>query len=493
MMLRLPSERYLDELNSVAEAANELSSHLRRQPNSLPIEFPRKAVATLCEALAQLPSGSVEGSVPILEAGREQCPTIRRKYIPTARASDHPDFTADLPPEYRGGDLDRLVNDLYYAIGTAIDAYAEEYGDGFSGPVEFDVGVPSRPEIGLAGVVIGSLEAENAIREFSTQNKQALDNALELRLGLTDVDSGLKAARSTASMPEPKPKLLRRLGEAISQAPEVLQLLGRTAQIAADVGQPLVEAAVKITAVPWIAVLDAISIAGKGIEEAGARLAAWREGNMQAPGGNRASLNEVAVEAELKRPFDPEAAMVIFLEGNKLPDEWCSQVRQLRFQGVKRHAWKAPSETVRQISRCTNLETLNLAGAPIESFDFLENNTELEELTLASTMVRDLSWCKRLKNLRFLNLNGARNLRDLEGISALSSLEHLEMQVPSVVDFTLAAKLPNLKAIAISTASFALEANKTALGNRPDVRISIAPRKFRVSNLGNRKTKRAKT
>ncbi len=362
-----PSDRYLAELDDVANAANDLYEFLANQPNMLPLGFPNDAVITLCSALSRLPDGSVEGSVSLLDAGREQCPTIRRNYIPPAPNSDENISDVDAPPVYRGGELDTLINQLYVAIGTAIDAYRDEYGKGFLEGIEIDPPVAPEPEFLLDGAIKSTRKAELKILEFSSDYEEELLEEGELQRGLVDTANELKAARSAASMPQPKPKLLSRLANVISRAPEALRLVGRTAIIFADTADPLVKATIKILMSSWESLLDSASIAGEALEESARRLAFHRD---------------QLKEAEIARPtsdsidnpeFSEDEAIKILLDGRDLPNSWYRRIEKIELPAIRHSRWLNFSNTLLEISKCTRLRYLDLSQAPLDNIEFLKN------------------------------------------------------------------------------------------------------------------------
>ena len=449
MAFTRPSNRYVSELQQVADAADDLFGFLADQPNMLPIGFPSDAVITLCSALIQIPDGSVEGSVPILEAGREQCPTIRRNYIPAKRDADDPDFDPDAPPVYRGGVLDALINDLYVAIGTAIDAFKDEYGAGFKDGIEVDPPVKALPEFDLESAIKNSRSAELVIEAYLSQNSDVLESEETLRRGLVDTDIELKVARSAASMPEPKPSLLSRLGEYIAKAPEALRIVGLSTRAVADIAAPIVNSAAKISVSAWQTMLDAISVAGEGIEESGRRMAAWRDKKWRqdAEVPNDENLADSTTNDQV---FNAAHAMKMILAGHDLPESWYPQVMEINlgYKGFKNWNDKRASKGI--ISRCVNTKSVDLSGSQIDDFDFLSDLTDLKEIRLTSTRIFDLDWAKKINGLRNLHLNDTPNLSNICGVRNLRNLMSLQIKnAHNIIDLSPILQLERLEILLI--------------------------------------------
>lgn len=439
-----PSKNYTAELRQVADFADDLYGFLADQPNMLPIGFPSDAVITLCSALRQLPDGSVEGSVPILEAGLEQCPTIRRNYIPVEVEPTDPDYDPDAPPVYRGGELDVLINDLYVAIGTAIDAFKDEYGPGFRDGIEIDTPVQAQPEFVLDAAINNARSAEIQIAGFRADNSDILEDEGELLRGLIDTDSELKVARSTASMPAPKPNLLSRLGEYLSKAPEALRTVGRSARAFADISSPVAESAAKIFVSSWQATLDAIAIAGEGIEESGRRMAAWRDRKWQEE--NPPAEPEISTDPK----YDERQANELILSGKELPESWYPKVRNIRLAQKAKKKWLDPQASARVISRLTNLQYAELNTSPFTEFSFLNGCEDLVELRISNTFIETLRWIDEFPKMRVLHLNGCQQLDNLHGIERLKNLNAIQIRVPQKLDFSPLFFLGRLESLIVN-------------------------------------------
>ena len=444
MAFTKPSKSYSVELRQVSEFADELYGFLADQPNMLPIGFPSDAVITLCSALRQLPDGSVEGSVPILEAGLEQCPTIRRNYIPVEAELEDAGFNPDAPPVYRGGELDVLINDLFVAIGTAIDAFKDEYGPGFKDGIEIDSPVRAQPEFVLDAAINNARSAEIGIADFRAENSGELEDEEELLRGLIDTDSELKVARSTASMPAPKPNLLSRLGEYISRAPDALRIVGKFARAFADVSSPMAESAAKIFISSWKAMLDAISIAGEGIEESGRRMAAWRDRKWQ----------EETPTADPKNSSDPQyeemQANALILSGHELHETWYPKVLNIRLAQKAKKRWLDPESSARVISKLPNLQYAELNTSPFIDFSFLNGCRDLVELRISNTTIENLDWLGEFPKMRVLHLSGCNQLENLHGIEKLSNLNALQIRINKRLDFSPLFFLGRLESLIVN-------------------------------------------
>lgn len=439
-----PSTEYLLELDQVASAADRLKDFLADNPNMLPLGFPTGSVLTLCVALSQLPRGSVEGSVILLETGREQYPNIRRNFIP--QEPDGSEVDPEIPPVFRGGDLDKMINDLYVAIGTAIDEYKSEYGDDFEDGISKDQPIERRSEFGLEDSSDKTKRAEEAIEELNdqlaTRDQKKSEEEARFNRALVDTDSELKAARATASMPHPKPNLLSRLGTVISKAPEGLIATGRAAQIASDAGQPIVDASITIWLGAWNAVLETVTTAGKAIEESGKRLRQWRDGDKFA---NRS--NQDRGTTDLSQLLNPDELCISILRGEGLPSQLYPLIEELEFQGTKHLHWLDVRKSCEIISKCSNLKLLNLTSSPIQDLSFLKGLTNLKNLVLSSTEVIDLEPLVYLRSLEQLNLNGARHIVDISVLQYAKELQDIGLRNTSVVSLTPLFELPNLEFI----------------------------------------------
>lgn len=462
-----PSKRYDAELRQVRDAADELTAFLSDQPNMLPIGFPSDAVITMGLALRQLPEGSVEGSVLVLEAGRDQCPTIRRNYIPPEISRDDPDFDPDAPPVFRGGELDVLINDLYVAIGTAIDAFKAEYGEGFIDTIEIDPPVAARPEFVLDAAIENSRKAELEIADFSSQNEASIAANDELKRGLVDTDSDLKIARSTAAMPEPKPNLLSRIGETVSKAPEALKGIGKGAQVFADVAGPVVKAGAEIVVGGWQAALDAIRTAGEGIEESGRRLAAWRD--------QTSNLSNEATEESLfetnRIPFKQLDAINLLLRGLSLPDHWYDKIEKLELGGRSHAQWKQIKTTCTNLAKCRNLKYLDMSSSPLENTEFLSSLKSLRELRLSGTKIQDVSGIGGLEKLRILHLNGVSTLVDINAIGASKRLTSLQIRNTNVRSLEPLLNLEDLEILIVGEGQFSRKEMETIENTFPAIKI----------------------
>lgn len=449
MAFTKPSKRYEIELQQVADASDDLLEFFADSPNMLPNGFPSEAVMTLCSALKQLPMGSVEGSVPVLEAGREQCPTIRRNYIPPEPKDDDPDHDPDAPPVFRGGNLDKLINNLYVTIGTAIDAYKEEHGVGFQESIELDPPVKAQPEFVLKAAIDNARAAELELARFQLENSDELAQKEELRRGLVDVDNDLKVGRSTALMPQPKPNLLSRIGYIISKAPEALQAIGRAAQIGVDVADPVLRAAAEILISSWESMLQAISTAGAGIEESGRRLAAWRSANWNKDDESQVLENEVTHENIDWLPFDKNRAKSMIVDGDDLPAHWIPEVDTLNFNGVSNTSWRDVRRSREIISKCKNLKILKMGNQFFTDIYFVSSLTNLREISIAGSGIVDLTGIELLHKLRKLNLNGLNNLKNIDAIGNLQNLAYLAIRNTAVSDLSPIMKLDDIEFLII--------------------------------------------
>ena len=246
---------------------------------------------------------------------------------------------------------------------------------------------------------------------------------------MVDADSELKVARSTASMPAPKPNLLSRLGSYISKTPEALRIAGKSVRALADVASPLAESAAKIFVSSWQSMLDAIALAGEGVEESGRRMAAWRDQKWH-------DENPASKENSVEATFDIELVQSRVLSGDALPDNWSPLVQELRLGSKGKRNWKDIDASAKIISKMTNLRYLDLTQTPFQDFTFLENLRELTELRLSATDISNLESVSTLRNLRVLHLNGCYFLSSIQGVEKLKNLTSLQVRVRHNLDYS---------------------------------------------------------
>lgn len=428
------------ELRHVSRAAQDFSDYFAGQPNILPLGFPVEPTLTLCKALIQLPNGSTEGSVPILEAARDQLPALRRTYIPPEPEKGEEPVATDAPPVFRQGNLDVHINNLYIAIGTALDHYKSETGQDIEEPTVQDAPVEPRDEFAISEALASTIGAERAIFNFQEAFNVAPDvpkddRKEELDRGLSDADSQLKVARSAASMPTPKPGLLIRIGGYIGRTPEALQTIGYFARASADAIEPIVKAGLEIIFQDtWLALLGSIKKAGSAIEESGRRMKIWRDG-----GHMTTDAAERDEDAAFPPPeFDLDLVHKMILRGQPPPPEWIPFIEELRFGSKPLLTDLTPLEGL------YNLKGLFVSSTKIHDIKPISGLTNLESLLLASLRIKDIDPLRRLENLKIISLSGT-NVSEISVLRNMEKLEELHLNGTGVIDLFPLIELENLR------------------------------------------------
>jgi hypothetical protein len=420
-----PSPAYLRELKEVAHAANALSSHLVKA-NILPSGFPIEPVSTLCAALVLLPHGTSEGSVPVLIHARERVPALRRGYVLSEPEEGEKREHHDIPPVFRGEELDRRLNELYAAVGTALDHYKAETRTEIEPDAEPDAPVPALPEFGLKETVNDIRDAEAEIEGIKTK----LLEGSASRRGLSDIDSQLKAGRSEASMPAPKPALLTRMGKALRQTPDALEKAGYWMSSVKDLSEPLIDAGIEILRKKVAGFFDRVAMVGKALEETGRRMKKWRDG---APGSG----------ASLPADFDIDEVHEMILRGEAPKSSWRPFITYLDFVGKKKFSDLSP------VSGLSALTLLSLDDTQVSDLSPLSGLSGLTGLSLDNALVSDLSPLSGLSGLRQLWLDNTQ-VSDLSPVSGLSGLTLLSLENTQVSDLSPVAGLSALEWLSLS-------------------------------------------
>lgn len=422
-----PSPAYLRELREVAKAANALSSHLETA-NILPRDFPIEPVSTLCAALTLLPHGTSDGSVPVLIHARERVPALRREYVLSEPEEGEEREHHEIPPVFRGEELDRRLNELYAAVGTALDHYKAETRTEIEPDAERDAPVPALPEFSLDETVRDILRAEMDVAAF--KKKVAEDSAA--RRGIVAADSQLKAGRSEATMPAPKPALLGRIGKVLQKTPEALETAGYWMSAVKDISDPLVDAGFAILRDTWTGILSQISSVGAALEETGRRMKKWRDGAPSNIGVPPADFDISEVHAMILRGEAPKAS-------------WRPFITALDFDGEREF------DNLLPLTDLKALTALSLNNTQVRDLSPIAHLTALTHLYLAKTQVRDLAPVASLTALTHLYFNSTR-VEDLAPLADITTMTHLHLNRTQVSD---------LSAIAGLTALTQLHLNKT--------------------------------
>jgi Leucine-rich repeat (LRR) protein len=420
-----PSPAYLRELKEVAEAASALSLHLVKA-NILPRDFPVEPVSTLCTALMLLPHGTSEGSVPVLIHARERVPALRREYVLSEPEEGEKREHRDIPPVFRGEELDRRLNELYAAVGTALDHYKAETRTEIEPDAERDASVLARPEFGLDKTVKEIREAEAEIDGF----KKSLPENSAGQRGLSDIDSQLKAGRSEASMPSPKPALLTRIGKALRQTPEALERFGYWMSAADDLSEPLIDAGFEILRKKVSGFFGRISKVGTALQETANRMKKWRD---SAPGGNGSPPPD----------FDMDEVHAMILRGERPKASWRPFIKLLNFGDNEKFGDLSP------VSVLSALEHLSLDNTQVSDLSPVSGLSALTWLSLNNTQVSDLSPVSGLSALTWLSVDNTQ-VSDLSSVSHLSALTELWLNNTQVSDLSPLSGLNALTGLLLS-------------------------------------------
>ena len=473
-----PSPAYLRELREVAKAAQALASHLVTA-NILPAGFPIEPVSTLCAALVLLPHGTSEGSVPVLLHARERVPALRREYVLSEPEEGGAREHHETPPVFRGEELDRRLNELYAAVGTALDHYKAETSTEIEPDAERDAPVRALPEFGLDETVRDILRAETDVAAF--KKKVAEDSAA--RRGIVAADSQLKAGRSEATMPAPKPALLGRIGKALQKTPEALEKAGYWISAVQDLSEPAIDAAVAILRDEWTGILGHISKAGAALQETGRRMKRWRDG---APGG----------AASPPPDFDMEEVHAMILRGEAPKASWRPFITELDFNDAFEFSDLSPlsglsaltklwlnNTRVSDVSPLSGLSVLTrlwLNSTKVSDVSPLSGLSALTELSFGDTQVSDVSPLSGLSALTVLYLGGTQ-VSDVLPLSGLSALTELYLHNSKVSDVSPLSRLSALTVLYLGSTQVSdvsplagLSAlNVLALGKNYSVDVSV--------------------
>jgi hypothetical protein len=115
------------ELREVARDAAALINALTTERNfDFSPDFPKNQLIDIARSLAQLPSGTAEGSRPSLEYARDRLPAIRRAHILSEELDLSRSDADTAPPVLRGALIDQRLRDLIASVTTALDEYRRQ-------------------------------------------------------------------------------------------------------------------------------------------------------------------------------------------------------------------------------------------------------------------------------------------------------------------------------------------------------------------------------
>lgn len=124
------------------------------------------------------------------------------------------------------------------------------------------------------------------------------------------------------------------------------------------------------------------------------------------------------------------------------------------------------------LGRLPNLKILDMSGMRryyIEDLSFLNN---IEELNLSTNLLSDISPLSAMKNLRRLDVSNNPYLVDYHPIKDFPSLEYLNLDFNNATDFGFFEDLPKLKSISMEQTGFSDMRNLNHIKDLQDLNVS---------------------
>jgi hypothetical protein len=233
------------ELREVARNAVVLINALTTERNfEFSPDFPKDQLVDIALSLAQLPSGTAEGSRPSLEYARDRLPAIRRAHILSEELDVSRSDADTAPPVVRGALIDQRLSDLIASVTTALDEYIREAveepreetkpQEAISAPnalTEEAVARSSRLEPLLA-------EAKATVEQTTKPESLKADN---LKRQINDAQGLNRIARTELRMPKTVVYWYRRSVHALSDYPALIKKTAASLKDGADIAHVAVE------------------------------------------------------------------------------------------------------------------------------------------------------------------------------------------------------------------------------------------------------------
>jgi hypothetical protein len=438
------------ELREVARDAIALETALTTGLNfELPPDFPRHQLVEITKSLAQLPSGTAEGSRPALEYARNRIPAIRREHV-LSEELDFPVSDPDAAPQVvRGALIDERLRHLIASVTTALDEYRRLAAEEAIDEVQPEAGVVAPVEI-FEEPVAQSLNLETGLDTAAIEVAESVNpkspSADNLKRQLSDGQGLNRLARAELRMPKVIVTWYRWIIEALKEYPSLISNSASNLKVGADIVEIGVDRWHNFQHNTMSHLIDEFRQTCDAFGQVAEKL---EERRRRRTAGFTKSEDE----------FDFEVARAMILVGRVPPAHWLPSINDLAF-GTRRlgNLSALPSLTylrslthvavrvtdLTPLAGLVNLEDLDLWGTWVHDVKPLAGLLNLKILQLGSTQVTNLSPLASLINLQTLVV-AYTSVKDISPLAALINLQHLDLRHTGVIDVSPLATLVNLR------------------------------------------------
>lgn len=458
-----PNADLMKHLNTVADAAAQLSLDIKRLGNVISGEFERAAFELHIEALISLPDALAEDCYATLINARERLLGFGEPVIVTPDNVNE-DTHDDLLPD---GLIDKRFRTLDNLVGKALVELRKQNPDEAAAMEEPEILPPVANEAMLEDTAASLQTAQEKTQDVEEQARKELepDNYVSDDTFLRQLVSGKIAfliARSELAQKIKIKHLIENAKRNVGNFAENLHISVRNLRPAAKGAQRLITDTIPVLQESVEFALSKMSKLTRDwrvppkpsptspppvdpeIQEAAEREAERLLENNQ-PVPREMAVNVRNVSLDLSAFNSPELlAMIPYLSnlhiyGTKIRDvSVLKDMKQL--QGLCLD--KTQISDISGLEGMTQLQELYLDDAQINDFSVLEGMTQLQELDLHGTQVSDISVLKGMTQLQSLNLNDTQ-VSDISVLEGMTQLQNLWLNHTQVTDWSPVDHLDN--------------------------------------------------
>jgi Leucine-rich repeat (LRR) protein len=451
-----PNAQYMMELRDVAAKAAALSDYLGKETNvPLPDQFPKEPIQTLCLGLIGLPDGTAEGSITPLMQAHARLPSWRTDYLQFDDIETQIDRDA-APIARRGDYLDKQMNELYSAVGSAIEVYKRLSGTEFKSNIEPELIAPPDAEFGrkssldaVAKIEMASAQAAKEIAKLSLPESDQNDKVERL---VQDANNQAVAGRAELSLPSPRPNLLENAASGFDKTARAFDDWALFADVSSKalgkIGDGVIDGLVAWAKDCLHSLLLPLRETGPFLRKSARAL---REASGELVGGKAP-------------PFDLDEVHAMILRGEAPPEAWVPFIEELTFGNASELSDLTPVQnlknlrsliatnnqvtTIKALGNCHKLVHLQIQNSLVSDLSPLKDVRSLKQLFAFNNPIQSLVGLEDLKNLESLYI-GSTFVSDLSPLEDLTELVELYLEGTQVTDLLPLARLNKLRVLNI--------------------------------------------